>query len=1719
MAKRRSVPKTVDTSSGKTQRFDKELTDDIRDYHLGESQWTHARNAITNSSTGDFGDIGNEPSNKFCAQAPYTVIGTIHIYSDVWMIFSTDDSNSEIGLFDESKCEYFTVANAPCLNFKRTNLIIGASKENYDCKWTVYWSDALNPDRVLTVDIENFAVNLPFNPDGSNNPNTDVPWVQNCVDDNGNAVGGCIICTNTNVLDCDKLRLESLVKPPCFRVEKGRAAGTIRNGSYYVVGAYMIDGVRINDYSLPSNVQPIFVHENLGASLEIFVEYADTRFDEYELVLVSFFNEQTTARRVGVYSTRQQQITLDFIDDRWIAVSLDNIPLRTTISDKSDGIFRNGNYLLRVGPTSKFDFNYQPLANQIRAKWQCVEYNEGYYYEGGNNAGYLRDEVYSFFIRWVYDTGDKSASYHIPGRPQFTLPTWQSPNGNVPTLENALAGADNLPEIAEGITPFNWIVYNTATLTGQPNTPLADGGSLIAEGYMGYWESTEFYDDNNPIVWNAGVGVGAYPNTNPTDYDLCGKPIRHHKFPENIINGLDVTNHYKCSNLGGEGCKIRIMGVKFENVLPPVDNDGNPIPGIVGYEILRGSRLGNASILAKGMINNTFEYNLNAGPGNSNVNIISNRTGLYPNYPYNDLRPDPYISQTEVTWEPITGALNNSGSGSNLSGGGGGGYYGYTANNRVNKKIFTFHSPDTQFTDPFLSTDELKIYGELNGRASGNFTFPDKHPKHKFVTDAAFIAGILAGIAYAMVAMNGKRRLSKRSSRLLHLGGDIITGTGAAGGQIPGLLTGPAALTTQGIQNGLISAAITGNNAADLIDALIGSNTAESTFNSAAQTGDSSGAFLGSSSDFERDLDGAGGLPGVLRVISSGILFYNYMVEGIDTTLDIIRTFSKFRQHALQYQSHCKYGGWQNNVLNNRRRVITNARYTDPYFQDFGANYRINNLIRNRMVAVEVTTNVQNPVTTDNTKFNLKSITPNGLYQNYKNPGRSRFTTASSHYVALKQRARNQYGQIDSIVQVPVSTCTTKIDTVTTTLFNGDTYVGRHTEKCTMPFFYDWLYQQVDGTEYDYKIHQMIPFVRFWMNTEKFEFADFIQSISTAFGNLTGSSLNISSFFSSLVTPSDMHCFDRAQNVAGIINGLFVLRDMYIYLFNSGVRDFFVESNVNVDLRDWGEADNQRHYHPYTPYTDLKSLFDMGIIRSDNFFKYDSNLSISKLFNNYISWGRPQPRSYNPYDAETCYIYRPKRVIYSLPQNTSELKVDNWRIFLPLNYRDFISKIITIKPIFTSGAMILFENESPILFKGVEELTTTSNTKITIGDGGLFNQPLQNMSNSDRPYEYGSCQNRLSCVNTPYGAFYMSQNQGKIFAVAGEGLSELTIPGGLKWWFSTFLPYQLTEQFPDFQLIDNPVIGIGCQSIYDNTNGLIYFCKKDYSLKPGVNAAYKDGNQFIINGLLTIGLGDPDDRWKTYFDDASWTVSYDLKTKVWVGWHDWHPDLVMGGKTNFMTISKDGSIVDPATGVTIPKTNGIWIHNEVCDSYCNYYGKDYPFEIEFPINTIQTVNTLRSVEYQMEAYNYENNCYDRFHLLDFNFDEAVVYNSEQCSGLLKLNISPKNNPTAMIQYPIINPTSIDILYSKVEQKYRFNQFWDVTNDRGEYTNVEEVIWNTQPNGYVQILNAANLNYNKYQTQRKKFRHYENYVFLRRVVSGKTKMLVMITNGKNLYSPR
>ena len=1866
--------KPQNTSSGETGSFDKGITKDIDGFHKESNQWVQARNAVNNTGMGDVGELSNEQSNYLCVAAPYTIIGRIHISADEWAIFSTDDTNSEVGVFKEDSCSYQTIVNASCLNFNRENLIKGVGRATFDCGKKLYWDDGRNPSRVL--DIEN------------------VPWVQDC-----DVVNGCNICEDTLELDCDKIRLAPLIDDLSFRVERGQSAGQLLNGSYYVVGAYLIDGVKVTDYSLPSNVQPLFRHNNVASSLDIFIEEADQEFDEFELIIIQFANYNTVARRLGVYSTRQTKITLDTIDERLPTIEPGSLLINNPIVDSSDAIFRNGKYMIRTGPKDKFDFNYQPLANQITVEWVSVEYDAEYYRNGGHNTGYMRDENYTYFSRWVYNTGDKSKSYHIPGRA---------------SAGNDTAPVGNPDDILPGDIPVQWRVYNTATVNPVSpllGTALDDGGIIVGVGGMGYAETSEFYDDDKPQIWNASSDP-IWGSTNPA-HDLCGKPIRLHKFPDNATDTSPdiVTNHYNPN----DDTKIRIMGVKFDNIKVPLDNDGNPIPNIVGYEILRGSREGNKTVVAKGMVNNLRSY-----VTVDNIGSEDAKEYLYPNYPYNPTASAASWGLPNYTLDHFLSSRHSSYKGPGLFENAEQALNQFNAyledeaplgyeptffpeKTNIKKDMLTFHSPETNFRDPFLSAKEIKVYGELQGTMLGKFQYPEDHPRHKYITNTSFLVSVIVGIGYALLQTEGTKSVTHKAPSIDYGGtyAQAGTSTGATG------LFGPSALAA-GAMSGAVGAGTSAN--ALLNNAL--SNSMLSVLQSAggfdpniARDGGltTAGAIaggvggIGGQDTYSRDVSAWGATPDLLRVVQGIPAFLTYWGEGVDKMLGIIYAFTPYRQYALQQVSHCFYNDFSRPDQGHLRREIKHQTYLNPEMQDFAQDYKINNIYRSRTVALKLGSDLKLPSgpggnTPDDTQALFSDVWDRFAdltaweREEYINAEFNR--PASSHYVALKQQLANQYGQVAHVAQVPVSTdrhpmvhpITGEQYQVTSSpvLFNGDTYIGRYTEKNTMFFFYDWLKGQPDGSEYDYKLRKMVTHPRFWMDSDPFDVGEFLRSIGSIFdGNSSapatfdpfmldpnsaavtpicdcgdqtdclmdqadlldicaqkeecyqlelyiefledcacfqdsgtegcggedpsdplntdlnstynsstwvsaanggpsggcdgqyhpynGTTVNctacptwnnpgdyledgskkwgrkikrvkrklkrcnkklnkltdklyndyldgldgeqegfLSDLFDGIVTPSDKFAFDMKFPGKFAFN----VKKAFMYLFNSGVRDFYVESEINIDLRDRGDIVYEKHYD-HIEYTNLKEIFSTDHIKVGNFYKYDYSLSISKLFNNYISWGSVQNRDYDPWIAETCYVYRPNRLMYSLPQ-TVQNNADNWRVFLPLNFEDFTSRATSIKPVGKNGAMIFFENESPVKFAGVDQLQTNGGTKITIGDGGLFSQPLQNYVNAEYPHEYGSCQNRLAISNTPAGLFYMSQNQGKIFMV-GDGLKEISNMG-LKWWFSRYLPYRLTDHptaFLDpvtgdqrpFDLEDNPVVGIGCQTIFDNENQIMFFCKKDWVIRTDITdtVEYVSGTTFRVNRVLRVELGDP-----AYFRPASWTAQFDVKSQQWIGFHDWHPDLAIPSKNTFMTT----------------KGNGIWVHADDCESYCNFYGIDYPFEVEFALHTVGQVNTLRNIVYLMEVYTYPNgNCNDRYHALDFNFDDAVIYNSEQCSGLLRLNLQPKNDPLASVNYPQIQAARIDILYAKEEQKYKFNQFWDITDDRGEFTNVERTIWNTEENGYIKNLNANNLDYDKFALERKKFRHYKNTVLLRRRVSGNKNMVVAVASQINLNSPR
>lgn len=1750
-----------DTSQNKTNTFVKGLNKDSDPTFVAEGMWTHARNAVNNTLEGGLGTLSNETSNVYCAEAGATmsgkkyIIGTIHMYADKWILFTVAYPTSgvgtptghEIGLFEEDTCKYRIIVQDDCLNFDKRYLITGASREKEDCSWGIYFADGLNPDRYLNVGDNDLWPDSNYQWIGNNKYGNiisgatlqwpGVQWKQLCHTDSGcqqtypdewpagcPGPNDCITCEDTTMLNCEDLRLARLMDTPTLEIKPGVGGGVLRNGSYFAVLAYTIKGQRVTDYFSPSNTQPLWNVDDVASCIDIFITADNEHFEEFELVVVQIINQGAVAKRIGIYSTSTSVVHLDQIKDDLITIPIEQIPLRNVVYETSDQMTEVNNYLLRIAPRSKFDFNYQPLANQIQAQWVSVEYPADYYVQGGSNTSYLRDEVYCFFIRWVYNTGDKSASYHIPGRvaaPSELLPTAD---------QNSLSPDDRYFE-----------VYNTATVSAASGT-LPDGGVIKAKGRMGYWESTEKYPDNRHDIWDATSqcwsGVLPPPPGQTSPFDLCGKPIRHHKFPDNITQGSNLTNHY---SQGGNN--IRLMGVVFNNIILPKDNDGNDIPGIVGYEILRGSREGNRSIIAKGMLNNLRSYDLKG-------NNTAGRKGLYPNYPFNTITPlssslgghvagnnDPYIRLTNDKLQDIP------------------------------PNMVTFHSPDTNFRNPFLSTTELKLYGSLSGTSVQYFEEPDQHPNFKLLADTVVIIATLSGIIEAAIQNGGKWSITESTNGPATGGGDISAAAArTAGGVFQPLKTAyDIAINQYFTLGGYLADSL--NPLKDVIPALSIYNGFNTPFQVAAGTAAIAGAIGINGKTYSKEIPKYkyAGPFGLANYLQQSIF---YFADGANTAIRLFYTFIPYRQYALQSIAEGFYSNFNSPTAGARQRFnIEDSFYLKNNIQNVktfsGINYVINNL--KRQTTVTLRTSSGSTVKVDNgpdfitgPTADKSLVTLGTAIQTGVNPslnmtdGKSNSFNLpiASHYGGIKVRLRNQYGQLDSVKQIPITpyeqklgyngenipqprssfTCvintpngnrnvnvTLKVIAQTPVFFGGDTYVNRYTEKNNMFFFYDWLYGQPDGYEYNYILRHMIAEPRFWINSQVYDVADLTPtSLADIITPPPGFGLLPRSYYQ-----LDWEKYNYNNDNEGNYPGLFGVKEAYFYLANSSVRDFFVESDVLVDFRQPGTAVWEQHYDNNT-YTNLPAMFNMNpdTISRGNYYAYDYSLSISKVFTQYFSQGNLQSRYYNPIVSQLCYTYYPDRIVYSLPQQNESSK-DSWFVYLVNNYKEFKSRITSVKAYAKTGMFITFQNSSPLMYQGVDTLETDLGTKLTIGDGGLFSNPPQNITIADVEYEYGSSQNKFGVIATPAGMYYISQNQGRIFAFEG-GLKEVS-QQGMKWWFNIFLPYKLIEDFPNYPHTDNPVAGIGTQAVYDNYNGVVYFSKKDYKIKPqyiGRLTYDQYGDYFLLDGKARLELGNP-----LVFENASWTASFDPKNEYWISFHDWHPDLTLPARQFFMT-TKEGRI---------------WKHNYVCNSYCNFYGVQHPFEIEIPLITGQSITTLKSMEYILECYkNTSSNCVDQFHVLDFNFDKAVVSNSEQVSGYLNLNIFPKNNITLANTYPKINPTSIDILFTKEENKYRFNQFWDITNNRGEFPNgssypptgalvpgttelagvyTQESIWTTQSNGYIKTLNTTNLNYNKTELQRKKFRHYLNFLYLTRADSKDVNMIVKLTNSKNQISLR
>lgn len=238
----------------------------------------------------------------------------------------------------------------------------------------------------------------------------------------------------------------------------------------------------------------------------------------------------------------------------------------------------------------------------------------------------------------------------------------------------------------------------------------------------------------------------------------------------------------------------------------------------------------------------------------------------------------------------------------------------------------------------------------------------------------------------------------------------------------------------------------------------------------------------------------------------------------------------------------------------------------------------------------------------------------------------------------------------------------------------------------------------------------------------------------------------------------------------------------------------------------------------------------------------------------------------------------------------------------------------------------------------------------------------------------------------------------------------------------------LTTQNP----YTNPLEGHGFRGIFNKT-----------SPATGVFSSSTFGSE--LSDLLELGKNIeirrekiiiiPELDLEDYFDDYSWTLSYSFLTDSWVSWHSYLPVAYINFDHYFQTVYAEE----------------VYNHNKDYNSFCKFYGKQYPYVIEYPFIYKQLDEVLQSVSDRSNAYRYTEYDlpYEPDELLYYN--KAWIYNSKQNSGLLNLIPRPERDLSAYLKYPQYLPDGKNILVERRDGITSFNTFWDITKDKNNTT--------------------------------------------------------------------
>ena len=1391
---------------------------------------TYALNAAVENFDANSVNYQNEPGNEFCLQFPegYVLIGEHAILEQnkhVFFLVNPTTEDSEIGYMENNDCVYHTYINAKCLNFNIKHPIHKAVHKITNCTTEIYWTDGLNSRRFLDL------VNPPYKV----KPGTDV-------------------CANETIpeIDCNKMRIQPDFDIPQLEVTEIRSGGDLTAGTYQFAIQYCDSaGYGFTSYYSVTNPTPIAnpsittpnFNYQVGKSILLNITNIDTTgyFKYFNLAVIKTVNNIPSVELVGTYfiDKREKEVIYTGQNVTQIRLTVDEIFEKFPYYDIAQDLTAVQDILVWDNLVSIEKINYQKIANQITLNWETWRIPETENYADELNAtklrGYLRDEVYAFEIVFLLKNGKQTDGFHIPGRikgPREAVP-------DVPSTNDDFIGVPyRIDPSGVGYSPY-WKIYNTGSVTGfSPDYSNAtDYKGPYQYGEFAYWESTELYPCNTD-VWG----------------DLANTPIRHHKFPDVLISPIFESKLFTgASSMVMGNNAVFPMGVKIDIqqvhalIQSSQDLTQEQKDDIVGFKIVRGDRGTNKSIIAKGMLRNVASYE-------------RDETSYYfANYPYNDVRQDPFLMSKSNAFT----------ANSMLSG-------------NITPRSFTIHiAPGTaavvEFTDVYtgvLSTRQVdntsgtdildfdvcgldfprpNVY-QLGNKPIRYYISCNTYKRYKITTSNArvfFTAAYYTDVVtkhydpanlpittawntnntqtIPQYCLSGSINCNQQNA-LVANSAFIFSPFNVNGQQVSPTEFYYDAITIPYCDNSYTNC--NGFNVEEIgsfgydICAPVPLNTYKDhpyrlIFNSPETSFGQ--PFLGKILRLEDVIYGAG-MAHFTQVKDNAyykLLTAEAQSDAYDSSAaiaqgNITALFTAYqtyleiyingitrRNYAWSFNSIAKYN--YNNIIDNnlgkKQRELDIAQYLIPGVQSVGDNLNVNNWNRESSVFLKtIDTKLNRPISS----LPLPKDTPS--LQSPTGP----VVEDNTRFVLSDGRADcNAPGKnikIDTVVYY--ASLKNEFVNQWGQMYSYDTIdtgFQRDITPLTAPLYATIFGGDTFITKFSYKIK--LPFFidnRVNAPDDSDIFYDEIGNVAYpqywhSSRSILSNKDNLTNFISFKAHNFDCPNKQTSTLGAGINNPGRTFYDGKFYLFAYGVPSFYCESSYNVDLR---QAFNNKEgdFWPHVSTNIPDDWFQESFVSIANDNTYYYNVTYSKQNKENYFTHLPVDWTQN-----LCRTYFPFRAIYSDVQTDySDEATNNWLLYRPLSRFDFPQNyggLTSLDGIQNKGVLARFENKS-LLYNQLLTIDTSNPKAAYVGNPKLFeNSPPIDFAETDLGY-VGS-QNKM-LLKIPQGQISIDAKRGQVFLISGDQAVDLSAYGsGMNRWFTDHLAFEIIKYFPDIEQVVN----------------------------------------------------------------------------------------------------------------------------------------------------------------------------------------------------------------------------------------------------------------------------------------------------------------------------